>query len=104
MELWSMLGGSLDGKGVWGRMDTCTSMAESLYCSPETTTTLFISYTPTQSKTFEEKRNGATTSPQEKNRVSCKEGMNVAVCSYGRDQREAKNFLMLLLVRALIPS
>ena len=65
---------------------------------------LFISYTPTQSKTFEEKRNGATTSPQEKNRVSCKEGMNVAVCSYGRDQRVAKNLLMFLLVRALIPS
>ena len=39
-----MLCASLDGKRVWGRMDTC--MAESLCCSPETTTTLLISYAP----------------------------------------------------------
>ena len=31
---------------VWGRMDTYICMAESLHCSPETTTTLLISYTP----------------------------------------------------------
>ena len=30
-----MLCGSLDGRGVWGRMDTCTYMAESLCCPPE---------------------------------------------------------------------
>ena len=35
-ELCSMLCGSLDGKGVSGRMDTCIYMAESLYCSSET--------------------------------------------------------------------
>ena len=29
-ELWSMLCCSLDGRGVWGRMDTCICMAESL--------------------------------------------------------------------------
>ena len=28
----SMLCGSLDGKEVWGRMDTCIPMAESLHC------------------------------------------------------------------------
>ena len=28
------------GGGVWGRMDTCTGMAESLCCPPETITTL----------------------------------------------------------------
>ena len=39
-----MLCGSLDGRGVWGRMDTCKCMAESLCCPPETTTTLFIGY------------------------------------------------------------
>ena len=50
MELCSMLCGSLDGKGVWGRMDTCICMAESFHCSPETTTTLLISYTPIQNK------------------------------------------------------
>ena len=31
-----MLGGSLDGREVWGRMDTGICMAESLPCSPET--------------------------------------------------------------------
>ena len=38
--------------GVWGRMDTCTRMAESLCCPPETTTTLLISYTPIQNKSL----------------------------------------------------
>ena len=35
-----MLCGSLDGRGVWGRMDTCVCMAESPCCVPETATTL----------------------------------------------------------------
>ena len=35
-ELCSVLCGSLDGRGVWRRMDTCICMAESLCCSPET--------------------------------------------------------------------
>ena len=37
-----MLCGSLDGRGVWGRMDTCLCTAGSLCCSPETNTTLYI--------------------------------------------------------------
>jgi len=45
-----MLCGSLDGRGVWRRMDTCVFMAESLPCSPETSTTLLISDTPIQNK------------------------------------------------------
>ena len=44
MELCSMLCGSLDGRGVWGRMDTCMYMAESLCCSHETIRTLFINW------------------------------------------------------------
>ena len=48
MELCSVLCGSLDGREVWGRMDTY-----SLLCSPETITTLLISYTPIQNKKFE---------------------------------------------------
>ena len=36
--------GSLDGRGVWGRMDTCVCMTESLHCPPETITTLLIGY------------------------------------------------------------
>ena len=48
----SVLCGSLDGRGVWGRMDTCVCMAESLCCSPETITTLLIDYTPKQNKKF----------------------------------------------------
>ena len=43
-ELCLMLCGSLDGRGVWGRMDTCVCMAESLHCLPETITTLLIGY------------------------------------------------------------
>ena len=42
--------GSLDGRGVWGRIDTRVSTAESLCCPPETTTALLIGYTPIQNK------------------------------------------------------
>ena len=49
----SMLCGSLDGRGVWGRMDACICMAESLCYPPETITTLLIGYTPIQNKKFE---------------------------------------------------
>ena len=45
-------GSSLGGRGVWGKMDTCTWMAESPRWSPETVTTTLISYTPTQNKKF----------------------------------------------------
>ena len=41
--------GRLNGRGVWGRMDTCMCMAESLHCSPETVT-LLIGYTLMQKK------------------------------------------------------
>ena len=33
-------------EGSLGGMDTCTCMAESLRCSPETLTTLLIGYIP----------------------------------------------------------
>ena len=53
LQLCSMLCGSLDGKGVWGRTDTCICiLAESLCFSPETITTLLINYTPIQNKIF----------------------------------------------------
>ena len=50
-----MLCGSLDGRGSWGRMDTCICMVESLHCSPETITTLLIGHTLIQSKKFRKK-------------------------------------------------
>ena len=31
-----VLCGSIDGKGVWGRVDMCICMAESFHCPPET--------------------------------------------------------------------
>ena len=34
---------------VWGRMDTCICLAESLYCPPETVT-LLTGYTPIQNQ------------------------------------------------------
>ena len=55
-ELGSMLCASLDGRGVWGRMDTCICMAESLHCSHETITTLLTGYTPIQSKKLKKKK------------------------------------------------
>ena len=51
-ELCSVLCGSLDGRGVWGRMDTCVCMVKSLCCSPKTTTALLISSAPIQNKKF----------------------------------------------------
>jgi len=51
-----MLCGSLDGRGVGGRMDTCVCIAESLHCLPETITTLLIRYTPTKNKFFFKER------------------------------------------------
>ena len=39
-----MLRHSLDGRGVWGRMDARICMAESLCCPPETILTLLIGY------------------------------------------------------------
>ena len=44
MELCSMLCASLDGRGVWGRMDTYICTAESLPCSPETIKSFLIGY------------------------------------------------------------
>ena len=45
-ELCSVSRGSLDGRGVWGRTDTCICMAESISCSLETITTLLIGFMP----------------------------------------------------------
>ena len=46
MELHAMLFGSLDGRGVWGRIDTYVFMAEFLCCPLEAIITVLISYTP----------------------------------------------------------
>ena len=43
-ELCSILCGSLDGNGVWGRMHMYICMDESLRCSSKTITTLLIGY------------------------------------------------------------
>ena len=51
-ELCSTLCGSLDGREVWGRIDTC--MAESFCWPPETIMILLISYTPIQNEAFKE--------------------------------------------------
>ena len=55
MELCSMLCGSLDGRGVWKRIDTCICMAESLHCSPATITPLLIGSTPVKNKRLKKK-------------------------------------------------
>ena len=45
-ELCPMSCGSLDGRGVWGKKDACTRMAESLCSPPETMTTVLIALYP----------------------------------------------------------
>ena len=72
MELCSVLCVSLDGRGVWGRMDTCICMAESLHCLPETITTLLIGYTPIQNALDVKKKK------KEKKRIS----LFVKICGY----------------------
>ena len=49
-KLCSMLWTSLEGRGVWGRINTCICMADSLHCSPETITAMLISYISIQNK------------------------------------------------------
>ena len=46
----SVLCGSLDGSGVWRQTGTCTCMAESLHCSPETITFVNWLYPSTKYK------------------------------------------------------
>ena len=48
---------NLDGRGVWGRVDTCICMTEFLCCPPETITTLLIGYTSVQNKKLKKKKN-----------------------------------------------
>ena len=59
MELYSMLCASLEGRGVWRRIDTRVCKAESLRYSLETTTTLSIGYIPIQNTKFKGKERGA---------------------------------------------
>ena len=47
-----MLCGTLDGRRVWKRMDTFTNMTESLCCSPEAVTTLFVNRLYPNTKKF----------------------------------------------------
>jgi len=49
-ELCSMLCGSLNGRGVWGRMNTCICMLESLSYSPEIIAALLIGCIQVQNK------------------------------------------------------
>ena len=56
MVLFSMLHGRQDGRWVWGRMDTCICMVESLHSSPENITALLISYISIWNKKFLKKK------------------------------------------------
>ena len=47
-----MLCGSLDGRGVRGRVDICICTAESFCCPPKTITTLVVGYTLIKNKKF----------------------------------------------------
>ena len=60
----------LDGKGVWGRMDTCMCMAESFCCVPETITMLLTDYTQIQNKKLEKKE-------RKPNNTNCLKGSSI---------------------------
>jgi len=49
-----MFHGSLDRRGVWGKMDTCICMA-----GPSETITLLIDYPPVQNKKFKKRNRNA---------------------------------------------
>ena len=52
MELCSILCASLVGRGGARRMNTYICMAETLRCSPETSTSFLIDYTPIPNEKF----------------------------------------------------
>lgn len=57
MEFCSMLYGSLDGRGVWERTDTCIWMVETLHsCSTETITTLLVNHLYSKIKGYKKER------------------------------------------------
>ena len=55
-ELCSKLRGLLDGKGAWGRVDTCVRLSEFLCCPPQAITILFSARPQYKIKSFK-KRN-----------------------------------------------
>ena len=50
-----MLCASLDGRGIWGRMDTCIRTPEFFQCSSETITALLTGYNPIHKKSFKKR-------------------------------------------------
>ena len=64
-----MLCGSLDARGIWGRMDTCICRAESLCCSPEAITTLLIGYIPISLVLKKERKNRLSSAPRMRTRI-----------------------------------
>ena len=68
-----MLGGSLDGRRICGRLNTCICVAESLCSSPETKT-LLISYTPIQYKKLKKLSKEEVTEEAEKEESDVRKG------------------------------
>ena len=66
MVLFSMLYGSQDGRWVWGRMDICICLVESLHSSPENITVLLISYTSIWNKKFLKRKKNRIHVPSKK--------------------------------------
>ena len=74
----SMLCGSLDRRGVRGRIAICICMAESLHRSPETITTLLIGYTPIPNKKFKKQNKTEVLLKKSQERILI--GLTVATC------------------------
>ena len=112
-DLCSVLGGSLDGRGLWGRMDTCVRMAEPLCCPAETvnTTVLLITYTPIQNKKSKKKMTEFSTpvkcvtflfcltcTPSAGSSSVCSEALAYFITVNSESHREAWTSLLLLLL------
>ena len=72
-----MLPVRLDGRGDWGRTDTCICLAESRW-PPETITTLLIGYTPIPNKKFKKQNKTEVLLKKSQERILI--GLTVATC------------------------
>ena len=90
MELCSILCGGLDGREVWGRMDTCICLIESLCCPYETIKALLTGYTPVQNKKLKKKQKTKTKKKKHKTQKT----KNLSHIHYSRRERTLYFFLI----------
>lgn len=81
-EACSGLCASPDGSGASGRVDTGARVSEALCCSPETTTTSILCYTPIQNKRIKKKILYRNTTRQRVRKLPWLVGVGGDLCFY----------------------